>query len=102
MHAGLLGLKPNPEFLAVATKVLPRDVPLLVGCAAGGRSRRACELLAEAGFSDLVNVAGGWHGEKERLTGRTIVAGWEESGLPASTEAAPGATWAELRAKAGL
>ena len=35
----------NGEFVDVVAKVLPREKKLVVGCLAGGRSQRACELL---------------------------------------------------------
>ncbi len=47
----------------------PRDRPLLVTCAAGGRSTQACEVLAEHGWTRLLNLAGGmhaWTGPRER------------------------------------
>src|SRR5258706_9319282 len=52
----------NPEFVAVAEKVLPKSTKLVVGCMAGGRSQRACEMLEEAGYADLTNVGGGFGG----------------------------------------
>lgn len=49
---------------------LARDgKPTLVYCAAGGRSAAACELLSERGFSNLLNLAGGfgsWPGPTEK------------------------------------
>jgi metal-sulfur cluster biosynthetic enzyme/rhodanese-related sulfurtransferase len=39
----------------------PKDAPVLVHCAAGGRSREACELLARHGFTRLLNLVGGLH-----------------------------------------
>jgi adenylyltransferase/sulfurtransferase len=38
-----------------------RGKPIIVHCARGGRSARACELLAQAGFTNLINVKGGIH-----------------------------------------
>jgi metal-sulfur cluster biosynthetic enzyme/rhodanese-related sulfurtransferase len=38
-----------------------RDAPLLVVCAAGGRSLAACRTLAEHGWTRLLNLAGGMH-----------------------------------------
>lgn len=49
-----------------------RDRPILVTCAAGGRSTQACQLLAEKGFTRLLNLAGGmhgWQGPRERSPG---------------------------------
>ena len=37
------------------------DAPLLVHCAAGGRSAAACEILARHGYTRLQNLMGGWH-----------------------------------------
>jgi len=39
-----------------------KDTPMLVHCAAGGRSAAACELLGQRGWSRLMNLVGGLHG----------------------------------------
>jgi rhodanese-related sulfurtransferase len=44
---------------------LEKDQPIACFCRSGNRSRTACEQLAQAGFSNLVNVDGGigaWKG----------------------------------------
>ena len=99
MLLGAGGMRPNADFARVAEKVLARDVPLIVGCKSGQRSAMACQVLDQLGFPDTVNVAGGFHGMTDML-GRTRVAGWEACGLPSSTQARPGCTWMELRARA--
>ena len=38
---------------------LPKDKPLVIHCKIGGRSARACLFLAEQGYTDLTNLAGG-------------------------------------------
>lgn len=38
---------------------LPRDQPIVIHCKSGIRSANACLFLAEQGFSDLTNLAGG-------------------------------------------
>lgn len=38
-----------------------KDTLLLVHCAAGGRSLQACQLLADRGYTRLLNLAGGMH-----------------------------------------
>lgn len=48
---------------------LPKDRPLLVMCAVGGRSAAATAHLLASGFADVTNIAGG------------IIA-WERAGLP--------------------
>jgi rhodanese-related sulfurtransferase len=90
----------NLDFIEVAEKVIPRDKKLVVGCMAGGRSQRACEMLEEAGFTDLTNVAGGFGGQRD-ASGKVVVAGWRDAGLPVTTELGDGA-YAAQRAKAGV
>lgn len=51
---------------------LPKDVPLLLLCKAGGRSQAAALALTAAGYSCCLNVAGGFEGQN----------GWLASKLP--------------------
>ena len=90
----------NDDFATVVEKVLPKDAKLIVGCQAGGRSQRACEILEEAGYTDLTNVVGGFGGQRDQL-GTVIVKGWRDEGLPVSSEVGD-AGYQSLRAKAGL
>ncbi len=48
---------------------LPKDRPLLVVCAAGGRSAAATAFLLRSGWTDVLNVDGG-------------MTAWERAGLP--------------------
>lgn len=93
-------MEPNAEFVAVAEKNLPRNRKLVVGCQAGGRSQRACEILEQAGYSDLTNVRGGFGGARD-ASGAIIVAGWRDAGLPVSTDTGD-ASYGAMRTKAGL
>ncbi len=93
-------MEPNDEFLAVAEKALPKDKKLVVGCMAGGRSQRACEIMEEAGYSDLTNVRGGFGGARDQ-SGRVVVPGWHDAGLPVSTDVGEN-SYKSLRGKAGL
>ena len=76
--------RPNAEFITTVERHVPRTAKLLVGCQSGGRSARACELLAQAGFTDLTNVRGGFGGAHDQ-SGRVVVPGWREAGLPVET-----------------
>ena len=78
--------QPNADFVAVAEKVLPKGRKLVVGCLAGGRSQRACEMLEEAGYTDLTNVRGGFGGARD-ASGQMVVKGWRDAGLPVSQRA---------------
>jgi rhodanese-related sulfurtransferase len=78
---------PNPEFLAVAAKVAAdKGARVVVSCAAGGRSQRACDALERAGWKNLVNVQGGFGGARDHQ-GRLATPGWADAGLPVSTDA---------------
>lgn len=55
------------------------DAPLYVICQGGGRSQQACERLAAAGVSNVVNVAGGTNA-------------WVAAGLPVEKAATQGAS----------
>ena len=90
----------NLDFVEVAEKVIPRGKKLVVGCMAGGRSQRACEMLEDAGFTDLTNVVGGFGGQRD-ASGQVVVAGWQEAGLPVTTELGD-AAYAAQRTKAGV
>ena len=90
----------NAEFVDVVAKTLPRERKLVVGCLAGGRSQRACELLEAAGYADLINVRGGFGGARD-ASGQVVVAGWRDAGLPVSTEVGDN-SYQAMRRKAGL
>ena len=81
--------KPNPDFVTVVSRVLPPTTKLVVGCQAGGRSQRACELLVQAGYTDVANVRGGFGGTRD-------VPGWQDAGLPVERGRTPGASYADL------
>jgi rhodanese-related sulfurtransferase len=90
----------NEEFAQVAAAVLPKARKLVVGCMAGGRSQRACEMLEQLGYTDLTNVRGGFGGARD-ASGQVVVKGWRDAGLPVSSECGENAYQA-LRRKAGL
>ncbi len=89
----------NDSFLTIAQKVLPQNKKLVVGCMMGGRSQRACEILEQAGYSDLTNVRGGFGGARD-ASGVIVVVGWRDAGLPVSREL--DGSYRTLRDKAGI
>ena len=93
-------MAPNDDFLSVAEQVLPKGKKLVVGCMAGGRSQRACEILEEAGYRDLTNVRGGFGGARDQ-SGAVVVAGWRDAGLPVYNDVGDN-SYQSLRGKAGL
>ena len=83
---------PNPDFVRVMKANFPPDAPLLIGCQSGGRSARAAQMLEAFGYTNVTNIKGGFCGGQDP--------GWEPSGLPSTTDAAPGETYAALLASA--
>ncbi len=90
-------MMPNPDFVRVVKANFLPDAPLLLSCQTGGRSARAAKMLESFGFSNLVNVLGGFCGSHP---GQPVNPGWEQSGLPVESAPRPGNAYEELLAKA--
>src|SRR5262245_22923570 len=75
------GMELNPDFEAAMQRLFPKDRPLVLGCAAGGRSQRACEMLQAEGYTRLVNMHGGFSGARNVL-GVVTERGWAACGFP--------------------
>ncbi len=98
LHATPRGMAPNTNFLSDVQKKFRVKDRLVVGCAAGGRSARACSALGEAGFTVAVNMDGGFAGRRDPATGKIVVQGWQARGYPVSQQPEPGHGYAELGA----
>ena len=92
-------MAPNPAFQSVVEGNFAKDAKLVVGCKMGGRSAQAAALLAAAGYTSIIDVRGGFGGERDNM-GRVSCAGWADSGLPVEASAPPEKTYAELEKKA--
>ncbi|EFN53679.1 hypothetical protein CHLNCDRAFT_25566, partial [Chlorella variabilis] len=58
------GMAPNPDFLKQFEAACPdKAAQVCVGCQSGKRSEAAARMLADAGFSGVVNMEGGFSGE---------------------------------------
>jgi rhodanese-related sulfurtransferase len=93
------GMAPNPAFLEVVEAIYPKDAKLVLGCKAGGRSAKAAEMLAGAGYTDVVDQRAGYEGSRNAF-GAITEPGWGPVGLPIETET-EGGSYAEIRQKAG-
>jgi rhodanese-related sulfurtransferase len=98
MHAQAGRMAPNASFGAVMQANFGKDDNLVLGCKMGGRSAQAAALLEAAGYKNVVDVRGGFGGERDPF-GRVTTPGWADSGLPVAKEATPGASYAELEKK---
>lgn len=102
LHKGPAGRTSNPDFLAVMKAAFGNGAKLVVGCATGSRSRRAAEMLADAGFAEVVDMRAGFAGETDSM-GRLVTPGWKAAGLPtasAAEPAEPGRRYEDLLKKA--
>jgi rhodanese-related sulfurtransferase len=76
-------MAPNPEFAAIVARHFGKDEGIVVGCASGGRSLRACEMMQAQGWTSVVDNLDG-------------MKGWRSAGLPVET-ASPGRSFDELK-----
>jgi rhodanese-related sulfurtransferase len=91
-------MAPNADFKRVVEASFAKDAKIVVGCKAGGRSLQAATLMESAGYTSVVDMRGGFHGERDGF-GRASVPGWAEEGLPVETTAAPDKTYEALSKK---
>ena len=91
-------MAPNADFQRVVEASFPKDTKIVVGCKAGGRSLQAATLMEAAGYTSVVDMRGGYHGERDGF-GRASVPGWAAEGLPVETTAPPDKTYAALSKK---
>ena len=91
-------MEPNPEFEKVMLAAYPKDANLILGCAMGGRSRSACHVLGAAGFTNLINLHGGFSSARDPY-GTVIQAGWQEMGYASAEGESGGVPYAVVRKK---
>ncbi len=80
-------MKSLPDFVSRVSEVAKPDDMLLVMCRSGGRSAKAVNLLAKAGFTRVYNITDGMEGDAVTdpdsvFVGQRLVNGWKNSGLP--------------------
>ena len=77
----------NPRFVETVAANFGKDTPCITGCQKGGRSLKAAELLLAAGFTNVVDMLGGY-GD-----------GWAPQGLPTTRDSDPGDRYESLAKK---
>ena len=88
------GPAPNETFVETVKQHFGLDAKLVIGCASGGRSAKAVKMLADAGFTNLVDQKAGYSGGRDP-TGSKI-AGWRDSGLPIEVGQPEGRSYDDL------
>ncbi len=90
------GLVPNTNFLGEVLETFDLNRPLVVACKSGGRSARAAAILTESGFTNVVDMRGGFYGEVDQ-SGVVSCAGWAQRGLPVASGDEPGRSYVDLK-----
>ncbi|MBI2378234.1 MAG: oxidative damage protection protein [Deltaproteobacteria bacterium] len=102
LEEGRHGMVPNEHFSEVIRVLFPEpDAKVITTCQMGGRSVRAANELQQLGYRNVLDLRGGFGGEKDEA-GRTVVAGWKDSKLPVEVGEPDGRGYAALEARAGV
>ena len=65
----------NDSFAEEFQVAFPKETELIMGCRSGGRSQKAAEILVGVGYTNVVNMVGGFLGKPGQQ-------GWDQLGLP--------------------
>lgn len=95
LHQGPGGLVPNPEFLSVMQQAFGKGEKLIIGCKAGGRSKKAADQLAQAGYTELADMSAGFDGSRDAF-GRAVP-GWSKKELPVEPGKPSGQAYADVK-----
>ena len=98
MNAGPGGMAPNPEFVTVMTKAFPKDTKLVLACKGGNRSLRAANVLAQQGYTNLIDQRAGFDGARDPF-GQLTEPGWKGAGLPVESGEGGDHSYASIRNK---
>lgn len=98
LNQGPGGLVPNPEFLSVMQQAFGTGEKLVIGCKAGGRSKKASNQLSQAGFTELSDMSAGWDGSRDAF-GRAVP-GWSKLGMPVEQGKPAGQAYADVKQRA--
>ncbi|WP_068317135.1 rhodanese-like domain-containing protein [Aliiruegeria sabulilitoris] len=84
---GKYAMTPNPAFLDQVAGIVERegrgkDEILFVICQSGGRTAKAVNALAKAGYSKVYALFEGIEGDLNKETGHRDLNGWKNAGLP--------------------
>ncbi|HEY2407558.1 MAG TPA: rhodanese-like domain-containing protein [Polyangiaceae bacterium] len=91
------GMAPNADFLTDMQAAFGTAEPLIVGCKAGGRSRRAAEMLVRAGFADVSDQVAGFDAGRDPF-GKPLP-GWSRANLPVEAGQPAGQSYPDVKAR---
>ena len=76
-----MGMLPNPNFLDEVEGRFGKDDNVITACLRGGRSMKAAQILLASGFTNVVDMRGGYDGEIDSA-GNVTFPGWARRDLP--------------------
>ncbi len=96
LHKTPQGMIPNPDFVRMVEYSLPdKGTKIVTSCQMGGRSVRAAAELKAAGYENVVDMKGGFGGEKDE-DGSVVNQGWRDAGYPVETGQPDGRSYKSL------
>jgi len=87
-------MQPNVDFISQVKAMAGPDDTILVMCRSGGRSAKAANVLAQAGFTNVYQITDGMEGDADKDPasadfGKRLKNGWKNSNLPWTYEIDP-------------
>lgn len=76
------GWHANPYFLQQLRQAADPEALLMFICRSGGRSHKAAEAAALAGYPECYNILEGFEGDRDKQTQQRTINGWKKAGLP--------------------
>jgi Fe-S cluster biosynthesis and repair protein YggX/rhodanese-related sulfurtransferase len=99
LHKAPHGMIPNPDFARMVQSTFPdRSAKIITSCQMGGRSVRAAAELMNLGYSNVLDLRGGFGSERDD-DGNVVVPGWKDSGLPTEAGETNGRAYKDIQAK---
>ena len=95
LNQGPGGMTANPDFLSIMQQAFGPNEKMVVGCKAGGRSKKAVDQMVKAGFNELAEMSAGWDGSRDAF-GR-VVPGWSKLDLPVEQGKPTGQAYADVK-----
>src|SRR4051812_14530247 len=96
MHSGAAGMEPNGEFLRVFAAAFPKDTKIVLGCKGGNRSLRAANVLAQQGYTNIVDQRARFDAGRDPF-GQATEQGWKAAGLPVTSGDGGDKSYAKLK-----
>lgn len=86
---GQFPMKLLPDFVSRVKEVAQPEDTILITCRSGGRSAIACNLLAQAGYTNVYNIVDGMEGDVHGNPDSHPTDGWKNSGCPWTKKLTP-------------